>query len=918
MVLMRSCQIRLFAGFLITLAALAGITAAQTPHPKPDPLQQLLTADRPEDPKKIRLHVSLLRVPMREAAQAMLDDTGAHPDFWPNQLLNWRAAGLLETVMDFRREAEDMEEYGNSQPQKFRFIGPGAASRFWYQHQYSKESQAEPPDPNELLQELSEADVGNFFRARVNLKHGWQQADVQFNLLHCPKPEARPTTTWPLPAFTAPRFLFRPWELRGVAIGPASTPFLLGAQMEPPHDGQVHTDHLWMAFGRITLPAKNGRELNDEQTEFHLQHRVQTWTLAVDQNVFLPWLRARRSDEHDGQTLIEWLQRAAAQNGVECLATSAAATSSHTTMTSSLHWQDASGFEPAGTQTAFRAAVCEADDYWLPHGLEVGLENAPATEAALSADPFANSPVRRQPGAAWVVNLGVHRPAAAIVWKKWKSAMERDETDPNAVEIGEAATEMHCEGVEGVMTVVPNRVVMAGACLKEERGHVTFLRLVQEDRAKSAAGKADATPQVPAALEPATTTVWAIDTPMAWQNRLLGDAEVNLQTLAVDLLKAAEKGQATVAGVSSQTQSDAYRGMITAANPKVFFGGPYVNTAPAPKGIFFNTRHVGIEPVGDRIELQSDKIENSPDRMLDFNVRSVRPPEWRHWGLWQPGVKETNAGNSGIEQPVFPTTQIEGRMRLQPQVPQVMAVLLLSPLGSLAAQGDDRLRWYVVRRDSPILEAKAAPKGADTRFAGYIDCPVTIQAVVVKAPRASVGTADTDAATLLRQAREGKRPVLDLVTFPKTGDAKATVAGGWDWYFTNGREHPRSENRNYEESQQAAFKAPAVMPAGTRFTDQVYLQNRIVGVELRIQGTEFSLTRDAKAPEIVTDSFSDVRLEWPSPRPEQNWQDIPKVTVNVQRPIFAIQEAKGDLPEKGQAKVTRMSDDTVLIIRTLR
>ncbi|MDZ4289462.1 MAG: hypothetical protein U0984_15970, partial [Prosthecobacter sp.] len=191
---------------------------------------QLLSTDRPEG-KNIRLHVTLLRVPMQEAAAAMLADTAAIPEFWRTRLVEWRKAGRLESIVDCGCDGEDREEQSPLATGKHRFIRQEAAARFWMWQQQSKEDpKAEPPNPNDLLQELGEDDVGTRFKATVSMNHGWQQALVNVQLLQSPRPENRPATTWPLPLLTAPRVLFRPWSLNTTALCPVNEPFLLGTQ----------------------------------------------------------------------------------------------------------------------------------------------------------------------------------------------------------------------------------------------------------------------------------------------------------------------------------------------------------------------------------------------------------------------------------------------------------------------------------------------------------------------------------------------------------------------------------------------------------------------------------------------------------------------------------------------------------------
>lgn len=870
---------------------------AQMPQRTGDPLEQLFAADRPEG-KQIRLHVTLLRVPMQDAAQAVLADKGEAPLFWRTRLGEWQKSGTVTLVRDYRIEDEDLTDWSPQGSQKFRFIGQGAASHFWMEHQESKEEKSPPPDANELLQELSEDDVGDRMSATVSLKHGWQQAHVQMVLRHIPQPETRPTSSWPLPAFSAPRYLFRPWVLNTAAVCPVNEPFMLGMQMEAPHDGQVHTGQVMLAFGRITLPEKSGRELTEEQSEIEPARHLQSWTFAVDRELFRSWFDLRKSSANDADALSAWLKRAAAKESVELLATSAVAIKpgNISELNSSLRWQDARGFEPGGTRTEFRALSCEDETYSLEHRLWVELTEAPATEAELGQDPFANSPTHKNKNPVWEVDFLCSRPSAVTTWKKWKSAMERSEDDPNAVEIAEAEIDERAESLQTRFRVLPGQVVLAGACLKQDRVHATFMRLVL-DRA---------TKQQPA-VEDAATTTWIIETPASWQNKWLGEAAADLQKLAGELLEAAKSETARIVSFSHQQQQEDTRGHVRATHPKIFFGGAYVNTAPALKGIFFNTRSVGYERIGDTVDSQALKIIRGPGKAVEWAMRSAGAPEWRHWGIWQPHLKDTNARNSGIQQPVFPTSDLKLVSTVKPGAPQVIAMMRQSHLGSLTPSTPATLRWYVARRevppDQPVPEGHAS-------FADYIEIPQTVQALVVRISpdRVLPEEPNATAKALLEETRQGDLPVLDLITFRKTGNSQHSATTGWDYHFTNGRE--RRPNEKHDD----LFKAPLVMPQGTLYASQVGLLNRVVGSHLEQEGHEWKFVRDARAPEIVTDTFHDARLEWPYPEVDK----MPPVTVSVQRPIFTIQEAKGELPKPGEASVTRLSANTVLIIRTLK
>ncbi|HYF35355.1 MAG TPA: hypothetical protein VD994_08715, partial [Prosthecobacter sp.] len=545
----------------------------QTPLAKPDPLQWLLTEERPAD-KKFRLRVSLLRVPLQNAAEALLADNGETLYFWRARLTEWRKTGKLEEITIFGGDEEDMEEHSGPSARPYRFIGQVAAARFWQDLLETKEVDEPPPDMNRLLQELSEQPCGNSFKGVLNMRPGLQQALVKLSLLHCPEPEERPTTTWPLPTLRAPRYLFRPWSLSAATICPVNEPFLLGCQMEPPHDGQVDTSHLLMAFGRIVLPENTVRDLEGEQPRTEPIRQVQTWTLAVDSGLFLPWIAARHSAEADGAILATWLNLAATKAKVELAGTAALAVAPNerTEVTSALRWQDVTGFEPSGTDTEFRPIPCEEDVYYLEHGFRLDVRRAEA--AAVNA---------------WTLDLSLSRPAAATRWRKWKIAMEQTADAATAVEVAEADQNEPSQLLRTGMDVRSGQVTMAGASMKGNRVYVSFVRLTETAPPQIAA----AAEPVPAFTPPRSMTLWGIETPEAWQQRLLG-TDLAFSALAEDLVEAVQAGkEARVCSLSCQVPRDDLMSYNLAAEPRIFFGGNYVNTAPAPAGIFFNARHVG-------------------------------------------------------------------------------------------------------------------------------------------------------------------------------------------------------------------------------------------------------------------------------------------------------------------------------------
>jgi hypothetical protein len=140
----------------------------------------------------------------------------------------------------------------------------------------------------------------------------------------------------------------------------------------------------------------------------------------------------------------------------------------------------------------------------------------------------------------------------------------------------------------------------------------------------------------------------------------------------------------------------------------------------------------------------------------------------------------------------------------------------------------------------------------------------------------------------------------------------ASIEFGWDYYFPNGRESMAPEKPD------DVFQAPAEMPAGTQFANQIDLSNRLVGCHFHIDSGNWILTHDAKAPLIVTDTFADVTQEWPGPGPDgPAWEQLPKTRVSVQRAIFSFHKHAGKLPPPGTTSVTPLTEDTVLVLRVL-
>jgi hypothetical protein len=398
---------------------------------------------------------------------------------------------------------------------------------------------------------------------------------------------------------------------------------------------------------------------------------------------------------------------------------------------------------------------------------------------------------------------------------------------------------------------------------------------------------------LPAAARAQAATFWAVETPADWSQKLLAP-EVDFNGLARELITAALMGKgSSVTSISAHTLDADSGGFHREMEPRIFFGD-YVNTAPAPKGIFFNPRTVYQVHVG--LQTSTEGGDFRP-----CSIDEIGEPEWRHWGIWQPAVKGTNQSNSGVVQPIFPTTSLSVTVRGGSSPLQLLGVLKVAARTAPQPHPPPaRLRWYLLQSGTQAA-ADAPPLQTDPRMS-------TVQAIVLKLPAALPEESRT-AAALLSEAAAGRIPVLDFITLAKYFEGVTNAKVGNDYYFTCARSPVPGENWNI-------FKAPAQMPAGTEYADQILLRNRLVGFTLNLQENHWKIERDSAPPTIVTDTFPDAPQEWPGILLSRDEQ--PKVTVCVQRPIFTIEEHAGDLPAVGQNTMTSLSKDTVLIIRTLK
>jgi hypothetical protein len=885
-------------------AVLAGGAFGQQPS-RQDPLAGLLSEAEPRT-GEARLHITLLKVPAADAARAMLGDDGTSPAYWRETLITWRDASKMERLSDTPIEGvpgqRDIEgvpgqrELGAYAGYPFRFIGQDAASHFWDDQRqweaWKDRPGARPPDGGQLLQELSEELIGRSFRADLGVKAWDPQADLSLSYGFTPEPEKnRPVLAWPLPVLSAPRHFFRPWSFATTAIIPVGPIFLLGCQMQPPHDeGQVQTGHVLMAFGRLTVSTHAQSASPKPAPQAVPIRRVQTWTLGVPLDAYDAWSRKPRNAQTDAHQLESWLEASHPGGPVELLATSALSASYGTrgSISSSLKWFDAGGFEPSGNPTVFTPLSCDGDQqHALSHELEFDL--SPASRN------FGEPPGA---GQAFSMQINLSRPSAAARWVRCKTAFEgKDEDDPQAMEIAEADMERN-ESIHPRLLARPGQVCLAGAVLKEGRVHVSFARVVEET-AKPAQQQPELA-QAPASV----LNSWMIETPLTWRDRLLSGPSPDLAAAAEELLDSLGKNEVQCVSLSALAADPGDRIAARCERPFTFFGGDYLNSAVHARGIYFNPRSVQQLMWGTRMEANL-KGANT----VSLDLHSADRPQKRHWGIWQPDLVNAGAASSGIALPTQAVGSVQTELSLRPNKAALAAVF--QP-GSLGAEKTvpAKLRWHVLRLD-------ASPTRVDEHTlldpnAGR-STPQTLQAVIIKRPSsAPAKDLPTSAAALLKAAHEGAVEVIDCVTVCRThASYSAFISTGWDYHFSNGRLRAEGADRESE------FHAPAVMPPGTEFSNQINLHNRLVGCQWRFDDETWTLTRDRRAPDIITDTFPNVVHEWPSDPDGPPWDQRPKTRVSVQRPIFDIQTVQGALPAKGEAHVTRLAEDTFLVIRVM-
>ena len=884
-------------------------------EPQKIPLEDYFSAKMsqwgPQDGVRVRYMIA--RIPLQDMAQALEEDKGGNPKFWRERLEAWYKKGKFIPVvpsstfdnssMDFK-DSKEQHTWGE---RKYRHISLYGAAMWWQCLTWQKERPDEPIDENEVLNYLHEQPMGPVFTGQLSLGSDHKSAFLNLALSYTPDPTKRAATTWPCPPFTASRVMFRPWNLAINGHFPVHEVVLFGAQMEPSSLGEIHSGHVLAAFGAIHPPAIEApptttkpRHDDDPQSLSTSGAHLHTWTLSVPVATGLPWITKRNNANNDGNTFHQWLAKSSAPSDIELLATSslALASGNRQLINSELQWYDAAGFENAGTNIDWRPIPCDLRMYSLRHSMELDAEGHSDSPQTLGPDdPFAAIPLpipfTAPPSTAvstpwhydyWRTQLTVARPTAPVRWSKWKIAMERDDHDPDALEVAEASLDDVRESIHADVLSVGGQVTLTGSVLFGDRMHVTFQRVAEDTPPKAApASEKPSTPQS------ATMTYWIIETPMTWQPRLLKADAAAMTSLASDLL--ASMGSDEVKLVGQLSSNGGQQARIT--RPCLYLDGS-LEIAASTRGVFFKGRVFRDKPIGD--QWRATLVQSATPG--DVTLESFGAPEWQHWGVWQPSILATNATNSGMELPVFPACILDGQWIMPCGKPAVIAALRMAEPGALKPK-PVRLRWYVARLDD--VPARRLPNGDPDPDFG-VDL-FSWQALVLRVNKDEPLAKDkATAQRLLSEAKDDKREVLELVTLHHTGSLKATF--GSELHFTNGR----------EQGIEATEPSP---PEGT-YADST-LQDHVVGFHLEFDANKlhWKVERDEQAPKMVTDTFPWVidiypdRQQLPDTRPETK--------VSIQRPIFNIARKEFDspLPQAGDTIFERLSTTSVVIIRRL-
>jgi hypothetical protein len=876
----------------------------------PDPLE-FLQPGNPVQEKKMRLSLAMLRVPAVDFAKALEQDHEAGSLSWHRWLLQANAAGKLVLVESFRAEAEPHEAFKSGYQRPQHYIRQGESSQLWSRIMQENAPQLNPEIWDRMLDNLDQSPVGSIATGEMTLEPDQGGVEIKLNVNCAALPVKRPSPAWVHPHFPAPKLLFPTWEFQGHLLAPLSEPFLVGAQMEPlatagETDTETSPAHVWVLFGKLTLSPDVAERTGDAPPLETVAGAWQAWSLDLPAQAAQAWLRARRSDADDGPRLRQWLAKAqpggeirlrSVMSGASALGKSSRLTENNDLFIRSVvKWNDSTGFEPTHNDRIFRPCVAEDDEFSRRYELKLHT-------SGMVLPPGGGPP--------WQLALVGHsQPSAPLVWRRWKHAMEGTEQDEGNLELADAPyREEEGFSLETLSAFPPGKAVLLSTTQKGERMLATFAR-VMEGTPPGQAPQPPTTepPQAPAVRDPFSpdsgpaeapphlhTTIWQIDTPLDWMAKALALGPDQAGSLATQLLDATQQGKATVVAMNTRRQisDNAAPSRWNATQPVNFYGGPYVNTAPHAKGIYFNMRHLEQVAAGAKERLDVTVDAQSGLAVVNAELIAIGTPSWRHWGIWQPSVSGTNVRNSGINRPAFPTGLLHLSAKLPPGQPQVVAVTSTPDATTPGATGS-RLRWWVIgvnfENHAPPTWPSDTPAPARSSL---------VQAVILPLPKSETIPSDSQALAerLLAEAAAGTRAVLDVSTVLRLGtrDYTGAIHAGTDYYFTNGRTHP------YTEDQAALINAPAVTPPDTAYDDQINLQNRIVGTRLEVTEEKWTLTRDLAPPQVVTDTFQDVRYEFP-------WQEEEtkkRTAVSVERP----------LPAPGRPVVVRLTDEIVVVVR---
>lgn len=905
------------ASALLVIAACPSAALAQLQRrhekPAPAPLELLKSAAEPR-PGQVRLSVALLRTSALEYAQALARDTGSGSFSWTQWLQEGQETGKLKAMTHpLRMETYPGEPLVAGLQKSYRFIRQKEAARLWDEITVLNRPQLEPEIWNQMLQGLGEFTIDPSASGTLTLDDARSAGELELEFTYSPDPATRPSETWAHPFFVTPRVFFRPWKSRTLSRVPLRGPFVIAAQMEAPGDGQLNTGDVLLLVGAIVMaPDLEAKAVSPAKPKPKPSTgtgtgTVQTWTLDVPQEEYQSWLLKRLSPEGDPQMMQKWLDRAAAGNqsqpvapSVELLSTSSILVTPdlnprvsgphQVSVESRLQWLDPTGFEPSSNRTIFRPCVSEEGTYSLCHSLELAFRADALKEGCLAS-------------------LTLAQPSQPARWKRWKHAMEGREDDAGNLELAEANyLEREGRTLETFFNWTPGKTLLTSAVLRRGRAQVTFTRYVEDER-RPQPPPPPVRPKdsfVPTPVmdrpTPLNFTVWRIETPLHWMHRELSVNPHQPREVADKLIKALSEGQARLSTLTSHTVVTGQNSLWQAAEPVTFYGGSGAYAVPHRRGIYFNMRTVELKMVGETAEIWPDIAVNADRVWAQLRLESSGAPAWRHWGIWQPGVQGTNGTNSGVNRPQFLSSDLEISDEFILSQPQVVAVETIRDAAKPGGPAE-ALRWCVVR----VTAEQMIPHVKSKREPDQVSCV----AVVVPLPASvEVPLGDENrelARRLLEEAANGERPVLEMaaVFHPAATKTRAKLNTGVEWHYTNGRP-PNPADRTM-----ASVNAPAALPPGTVFKGVVFFPRRVVGTQINFEEYDWTLKRDGAPPQVVTDTFSEVRYKFPL----EDSDSGERTTISVERPIFRVLNAEGPSPAPGRPMVKRLDQDQAVVLR---